>query len=303
MFCPKCGNECANDANFCMLCGAGLALVDVKPQGNPGPGVSAQSDEGTFDNSVEGLCRLFFDWGLFRSTVMGVDRWSSGLEPIFGWAAEADSSFARVDRAQFQREMTALRMELFLLALLCLHGDDSEVAARRFTKRYLEEIGQVDLYEIMSTFNHMLAETTVRDVNGQRPKGQKAEALFASTNKARMDWYYAWIDTHIGEQGKKNPPDMTPEEMELLDCAGQVANHVGVDIRRNDCIAVKMLSWRLAVHLGYNEGNLKPKALYRLQSVIFCFYALSEEYLKDPGKFQSAPGRFLLPEPFRVPGR
>jgi hypothetical protein len=313
IYCTKCGRKNDSQASYCRDCGTPIvATPAVQPQQEVASGpltmtatmhgnaveypqqakpteTKVESPKEAKPETTEDMCRGFYDTGIFHATVMDIDVWSDFVDVAFKHAAEADPSFAKINRSQFKNEMTAIRMELFLLALSRgLKNDDSAVMARLFTKRYLEEMGRLDIYEIMETYNQMLAESAVRNAYGKRDSGCKAEALLASTEKARLDWYYAWIEGHISERSVHNPDDTTDEEKERLSCAGLVCRYIGVDIGKNDCIAVKMLSWRLAVHLG-SDHKLKRKALEQLQAAIYGYYLGAEEYLSNPEKYQRTP--------------
>lgn len=315
-YCTKCGRKNDSHANYCRDCGMPIVrttgvqqqeevtggpltmtvtmhanAVESPAQAKPDEPKVESAKEAKPQSSIEEICRGFYDPYLFKCIILdNIDGWESFLDSTFKLVAEADRTFANVDRSQFRNEMTALRMELFLLALSHkFGGDDTAVTALHFTKRYLEEMGRLNIYELMSTYNEMLSESTVRDKYEQRPKGSKAEALFASANKTRLDWYYAWIEANMREEVIKNPPDMTDEEKELLDCAGHVSNYMGVDIRKNDYVAVKLLSYRLAVHLNLEQPKLKRKALQQLQAAIYGYYLGAEEYLSNPERYQRTP--------------
>jgi hypothetical protein len=92
-------------------------------------------------------------------------------------------------------------------------------------------------------------------------------------NTSRIGMFDKWADANMGNQP-------TGEEKKHLDCVARVANRIGADIRRNDCILIKLLSAKLAERLNC-EPNLSVEAFFRLGAAIFGLYEGAKEAIKS----------------------
>ena len=221
--------------------------------------------------SIEECCKQFYDSQIFHAIIDGTDFWSIFLDTISEHVVEADQSFSLVDRSVLQREMTALRIELFGLAWLHkFKQQESHIPQSFFTKHYLEENGRLDIWDIMGEYNQIIAQSAKVTKNGE-PLNARSQTWI---NWLRAKIFNEWAETIIGDRA------LTKEDEEDAKCVARVANRIGADIRRADCIAVKLLSARVADRLGY-DINLNLEALLRLGAAIFGFYNGAEEYLKS----------------------
>jgi hypothetical protein len=222
--------------------------------------------------SIEEFCREFYDAQIFRPIIAGTDVGSVFLETVFNSVVEADQSFAEIDKAVFWQEMTAIRLELFGLAWGHRFKQDKfTIPQSVFTRHYLEDNEKFGIWDIMGEYNQAIAESiTMTESGGQMDAWQVAKA-----NKARADMFDKWADANIGD-----PSDPTEQEEILANCVARVANRIGADIRRNDCILVKRLTARLAERLGCST-NLNAEALFRLGAVIFGLYQGAKETMKS----------------------
>jgi len=222
--------------------------------------------------SVEDCSRQFYDSSIFQAVIAGSDVWSGYLDTVFEAVVDADQSFSKIDPNVFWTEMTALRMELFALAWSHrFKKPQSTISQSLYTREYLKDVRKLKLWQIMGEYNRALAQSTVMEANGQ----PKDEWSVAKINKLRTDMFEEWADASIGD-----PSRMTNEHKEQAECVARVANRVGADMRRENCIAVVRLGARLADRLRC-DINLDTEALLRLGSVIFGFYMGAEEYLKS----------------------
>lgn len=228
--------------------------------------------------SIEECCRQFYDKGIFHSIIAGTDVWSGLLDTYFESIAEVDQSFLSVDPMLFRNEMTALRMELFAFALGCSKKFNTEkytFAQSFFTRRYLEENGRLDIWDIMGEYNQVIAYSALANGNGVQMGGTQADKI----NKLRANFLNKWWR----EANIVNRDALTQEEKDKLMCVVRVANRIGADIWREDKganVTLGLLSGMLAHRLGY-DVNPKPEALLRLGAVILGFYKGAEEYLKS----------------------
>jgi hypothetical protein len=196
--------------------------------------------------SIYEFCREFYDTQIFHAMIGGIDAWSAFLETVFNSVVEADQSFAVIDQAVFQREMTALRMELFGLAWSHkFERLEFTLGQSSYTQRYLEENGRLDIWDIMGEYNKAIAQST---------------ELSDRWAKVRDEW--------------------AKQEGDSFSNVARIVNRWDADIRRNDCILVKRLAAKLADRLGC-DINLDSEALFRLQAVIFGFYNGAKEAIES----------------------
>ena len=109
---------------------------------------------------------------------------------------------------------------------------------------------------------------------GEQMEGRMARARVTSLNLSRVKMFAKWAEANIGD------PSAPTEKEKTLACVARVANRVGTDIRRNDCILVKRLAARLADRLSC-EPNLSAEALFRLGAVIFGLYEGAMKAIKS----------------------
>lgn len=120
---------------------------------------------------IEEFCREFYDRQILHPTIIagGTDVGSVFLEGAFNYVVEADQSFAAIDPTLFRKEMTALRMELFGLAWSHkFKREEFTLPQSFFTKRYLEENGKLDIWDIMGEYNLANARSAVMTATGAR---------------------------------------------------------------------------------------------------------------------------------------
>ena len=225
--------------------------------------------------SIEEFCRQFYDSQIFHAVMDGEDIWTGFLGSVLKSVVEVDRSFAVVGPTVFKREMTALRIELFGLAWG--HRFKQErftIPQSIFTRNYLEENEKLELWDIMGEYNQAIAQSATLTERGEQMEGRIARARVTSLNLSRAKMFDKWAEANIGD-----PSAPTEKEKILANCAARVANRIGADMRRNDCILVKRLAARLADRLGC-DINLKSEALFRLGAVIFGLYNGAKEAIK-----------------------
>ena len=209
---------------------------------------------------IEEFCRQFYDSQIFHPIIAGEDVGSGFWETAFNFVAEADQSFAAIDPAVFQREMIALRIELFGLAWMHHLKQDKYILPEIvFTKSYLEQNGQLDIWDAMCAYNQAIARSSVEVIAGERMR----RAWIVGMNKFKIDSFGEWVEAGV-----------EPE------CATHLGNRLGTDVAWSKGITLKMLTARLADRLGC-DINLNSEALFRLGSVIFGLYNGAKEAIKS----------------------
>jgi hypothetical protein len=217
--------------------------------------------------SIEEFCQQFYASQIFHPTIAGEDVWAGFLGIAFKSVVEVDQSFAVIDPTVFKREMTALRIELFGLAWG--HKFKQErftIPQSIYTRQYLERNRKLKIWDIMGEYNQAIAQSTTMTETGEQVEGRIARARGTSLNLSRAKMFDRWAEANIGDLSAP-----TKKEKILANCVARVANRIGADIKRSDCILVKRLAARLADRLGC-DINLGFEALLRLGAVIFGLY-------------------------------
>lgn len=226
--------------------------------------------------SIEESCQQFYDSQIFHAVVNGTDLWSSFLDAVKNSVVEAAPSFKAIDMNLFLREMTALRMEVFALAWLAKFKREKFTLTQSFvTWHYLVENGRLDIWDAMGEYNQALAQSITLTATGEQMAGRTGRARITYNNMQRVSLFDKWAEANIGDSSTP-----TEEEKMLAKCVARVANRIGVDMRRANCIATKQLAARLADRLGC-DTNLRTEILFRLAAWTFGFYNGAKDYLKS----------------------
>ena len=109
---------------------------------------------------IEPFCRLFYENVILNCVVEGIDINAKIFDTLKNALVATDSNFANIDSQIFNDEIIALQFELYALAWLHQYGDKSAVTQSAFTKNYLNEKTQNDIWEAMEPYNQAIARST-----------------------------------------------------------------------------------------------------------------------------------------------
>jgi hypothetical protein len=233
---------------------------------------------------VEEFCRQFYDNVIFHPIIAGQDFNEVWYDNVFHSIVEADKSFAVIDKSVFRREMTALRLELFGLAWLYKFPDNRfTIPQSIFTRQYLESNGQLELWDSMVEYNKVIAQSAFPTPTGIQMRTQLGKQMQEGVERGKTTFvnsfrwrvFEKWADANIGDLSAP-----TEEEKILGSCVICVVSRMLADIRKNDCMLVKLLVVRLAERVGY-DASLNAEAFLRLGTVIFSLYEGAEKAIKD----------------------
>ena len=238
---------------------------------------------GLFSNkpkqSIEELCRPYYDSQIFHAIFDGVDTTQRILDVAFDSIANEDPSFSKVDRKLFEKEMAGLHLELFALAWFHRFKKDEYIIPQSiFTHRYLKEIDRLDIWETMGEYNKAVAKTATLKANGQQMTGDTRyeRATIGGINEARFELAEKWFKIYA-----KDASNPTKEEKEKLQCAGRAINRIGADLMRNNEIGNRRITALLLYRLGWKEDeDLNASALSKLAVQPIAMYEFAEKVLK-----------------------
>ena len=211
---------------------------------------------------IEDFCQDFYDSQLFHAVISGVDLAEGFWERTFMLIAEADPSFESVDRAIFRREMTALKLELFGLAWMhCFRtrGNKYLVPQSVFTRDYLYQHGQQEIWEVMWGYNRAIADSREFDTTGKR-RGQ-GRLVFMDSFRLHF----------INGLAKDNAND------EYLACVARVGNRFFTGGQSHKEVPIGTLTVALVNRLGCDLNYLNNKAVSLLAGAIFGLYKSARE--------------------------
>lgn len=238
--------------------------------------------------TIEDFCKAFYDSHIFTTKTIPYSReteeapkdfWAFYLTEVKKMVTEADQSFSAIDTDLFWREMTALYMEVFALACSAKVKWKQDLMVRQglFTKYYLEDNAMPELWDAMHSYREAIDDSILAKANGQLLDGNSRLGRGKVTfwNSFRFDLWKDWIKSNVVD-----PQSPSKEEKEKLECLAIALKRVGADIRRADCVAVKMLAFRLAQRLGC-DSTINREAKFQLATVVFGFCTRAENHLKS----------------------
>ena len=122
-------------------------------------------------NNTEDFCTEFYNQAIFAE-IAGVDPWETYCEVSYKQIVEADPAFEQVDFSAYVYELRALRLEVFCIAWWCCFYNKDKILLDQseFTKCFLEERGDADIWESIGNYNHAIA----RAVTGNHKPNDEA---------------------------------------------------------------------------------------------------------------------------------
>lgn len=232
---------------------------------------------------MESFCKDYYDSQMFHAIVNGEDASQKILNAAFQLQTDSDPSFSKVDRALFDREMTAMHLELFGLAFLKRFSDfDKAVQQSIFTLRYLQDKDRSDIWEAMGEYSKVIAQTATMNANGQQMTGHTGIERMTITrvNQSRFELSKKWLNSRFSDL--KN---LTASEKEIAGCAGRVVNHIEADILRKNQIGNRRIAALFLFRLGAEKiwgKNWQPSEdfLLRIASQPYSMYDFATRILK-----------------------
>jgi len=221
---------------------------------------------------MEAFCRAYYDFQMFHKIEKGEDNSQKKLDAASRLLTDSDPHFIKVDRALFEREMTAMHLELFALAFF-QHISNFEYSVQQsiFTLHYLQDKGRSDIWESMGKYNGFIAIASLADADS---------SMSAKLEEAKIEIVQEWKESHFSD-----PNNLTTKEKKIISCVDRVCNHVEVDILQYDEIGLRYIQSCFIMRLDMKdiwEENYKASKdfLLGIASQIYSMYKLATSALK-----------------------
>ena len=227
--------------------------------------------------SIEEICQQFYDYEIFQN--------SAFYDTAFDFVTQGDTSLV-IDRNLFERELTALRIELFGLAL-CHHNrhlarkdeysrdSDKQSALVKeicdeilFTKKYLELSEKLNIWEAMALYNEevdqVCGKSDVVNLEGLHPV---IAIEVEGGEEARRE-----VKSYMRESLRSMWAEEFKRFIEDSECVSRLLNRSGSDDEKwGEGFISQGLARILAERLGCVEG-MNWEGIFRFQALIIGVY-------------------------------
>ena len=226
--------------------------------------------------SINEFCQKFYDSQIFNPIIGGTDVGLVFWQHAYNSVAEADERFKKIDFSKFQEEANALRMELFALAWMQRFKEEQYTLPQSFfTISYLQETNRAQIWDIMGDYNQEVAKSATMRDTGEKFAGPLGRARIAQIHSLKVNTFQRWSKAYVG-----NKDNMTAEDEARAICIARVANRIGANINRGDCVGIKILSGRLAERVGC-DFLMNSEAFFRLAGITSGLYEGAKEAIKN----------------------
>jgi len=172
--------------------------------------------------------------------------------------ADNDSNFANIDSQKFNNEIVALQFELYALAWLHQFGDKSAVSQSVFTKNYLKEKNQNDIWEAMEPYNQAIARSTTI---GRTPEKAFDRVYLVKVNTTRGNLFEQYHKEGFNDK-----------------CVARVLNRLFSEDAWKKGVTAGLLLFALCDRLGFGKDFEPSKEVHHQW-----FIEINDFYEKDRG--------------------
>ena len=201
-------------------------------------------------------CQLFYENVVLNCVVNGVDINAKIFETLKNALADTHPNFVDIDSQKFNNEIVALQFELYALAWLHQFGDKLAVAQSVFTKNYLNEKKQNDIWEAMEPYNQAIA---------------RSPAIGKTMEKAFDRVYFIKVNTT-----RSNLFDQYHKEGFDDKCVARVLNRLFSEDAWKKGVTASLLLFALCDRLGFGKDFEPSKETHHRW-----FIELNDFYEKD----------------------
>jgi hypothetical protein len=146
------------------------------------------------------FAKSFYDRHVFGSDVGGFDVGQAFAQTFAEVTqrqiAEAEPSFAAVSLSKLTEELCALRLEMIGAAWTHESSVEAALVVSESTKAYLSSLERPDLWEAMTAYNGVVAESVT---HGFSPESRTGRAWLVAIQNERMKFYNKWREGRDGE--------------------------------------------------------------------------------------------------------
>lgn len=205
---------------------------------------------------VQNFFQDFYNSQVFHPVIAGDDLKWSYIDEVYDSIIEKDKAFHLVDKNIFRKEMMALRMEMIGLAFSHnIKNKELLLSQSLFTKKYLENNNEPELWDIMGEYNKGVAMSMDYSKN---------EREISLNNVRRASLYDGYVH---------NYPDMDKY------CIARVCNRDGSEDAWKKQYTIMRLTARFCDRADCDEKI--DETLTVVSSVIWGFYQGAKDAIKS----------------------
>lgn len=203
--------------------------------------------------TLEDFCRDFYEKNILGYAVSSVRVVESYSDVVRNLIIETDQNFSEVTLQQFTREMTLMYFELFSLAWLHKFKEKLGLAQTIFTKKYLQEKGDIDIWQDLMEYNQAIADSVTFGKTKENP-----------TDRGYLAFIYS-IRFNLYEEYYKKGYDR--------ECVARLCNRLFAENAWKNNITATLLMFTLFKRLGFDKDFVpSEKTVLGIATVIKGLY-------------------------------
>jgi len=198
---------------------------------------------------MQPFCHDYYDSQLFHVLVDGTDATQKVLDFTYEGLLQSEPSFADIDRSLFEREMTAMHVEIFALAFFQRFLDfDKAVLHEILAARYITAKSRNDILEASAEYNLALAKTATMDKTGKPLTGAVGRMTITRVNDLRSLTLERLVPAYV--PGYRAP---TEQDRMVASCIVRVCNRIEADLLSKEQIGNRTLAGLFLSRLGTQD--------------------------------------------------
>jgi hypothetical protein len=231
---------------------------------------------------METYCEGFYNSQLFHFPINGKDCSNVLFDNLFNSYSGADPVFSQVERPIFEFEFISLYIELFSLAFLdYFHDFNNGVKNSMFTHKYLLSRNRLDIWENMSKYNLLLADTAymLPDGNLSDPNSRLGRITISGVNNVRQNLFEDYLKEHLIDINF-----IADKDNALIICIKRVCNRFAASISSNNQVGARKLTaiFMQSFRKYFNDAYQPEKELLqKISSTTLTLYKSFKTTLKE----------------------
>ena len=210
---------------------------------------------------LEEFCSDYYKNNMRKPMVEGIDAGMTYFDKVRKSLEETDQNFTNINSQKFATEIISLKFELFALAWQHQFGHESAVAQSVFTKHFLHENINNDIWDACESYNKAIARFCAIGKTPEKPSDRED---LARVDKTRAYWFNRY-----------------QKECSDHKCVARVVNRFFSAPSWKKNIPARPLMFTLCDRLGF-EKNIEPnkEAQFRMNAIIHSIYDDARQSLK-----------------------